>query len=192
MYNLRCEFKIMKQNKNEYQEILIEFNNTKDAKELDCMITEFEKDLNNLNQHYYLKESENPYIYFLEYNNPTQLIQQIEFQPSYNDISTIIPVKCVYSNINHITTTILEKMRYKIIPSETFNVKCFLDSYSIEYTEEQLKHEIINRINKSVGLESSPTEPNWNIEIHIIGSTTGINIKRTNKKSKLYYYTENT
>lgn len=47
-------------------ELLIKFNETENAKQLDEMIYQFEKNINNKKEDYFLKESENPYIFFLE------------------------------------------------------------------------------------------------------------------------------
>ena len=59
-------------------ELLIKFNETENAKQLDEMIYQFEKNINNKKEDYFLKESENPYIFFLEYPKPQELIKEIE------------------------------------------------------------------------------------------------------------------
>ena len=52
------------------QEILVKFNEVKTPYELDEILYQFHKIMNQLNNSYYLKESEDPLIYFIEYSNP--------------------------------------------------------------------------------------------------------------------------
>ena len=58
----------MKYKKQNNKEILIKFKQTENPKELDEMLYQFEKELNEVNGNYFLKESESPFIYFLDFN----------------------------------------------------------------------------------------------------------------------------
>ena len=60
------------------KEILIKFRKTTDPKKLDEMLYNFEKTMNQLNYNYFLKESENPFIYLIEYSKPEDLIKQLQ------------------------------------------------------------------------------------------------------------------
>ena len=165
----------MKYNKNQTKEIMIKFKETTKSKELDDMLYNFEEELNHINKNYFLKESENPFIYILEYEKPEELIKQLK-----NQEYALIPVTCTANNTNHITSTILRKIKHKIIYQDTLKINCHLDTYSITKTEDEIKDEITKRIENTTGLKTSNT-PVWNIEIYLIGDISAINITKNNK-----------
>lgn len=162
----------MKLKKQNNKEVLIEFKQTTNPKELDEMLMKFENNMNQRHIKYFLKESENPFIYFLEYPKPEELIKELEFEEEYD----LTPVTCVISNMNYITATILRKIRHKICYQDTFKVNCFIDSYSTILTKEKIEDELSSRIENLMHLEKNLINPVWTIEVHIVGDITGINI----------------
>ena len=52
------------------KEILIKINKTTDINEVDNLIYIVQDKIDQIDKNYYLKESESPFIYFLEYPNP--------------------------------------------------------------------------------------------------------------------------
>lgn len=170
--------KLKKQNK----ELLIEFKQTHNPKELDEMITQFENNMNQQNQKYFLKESENPFIYFLEYSKPEELIKELSIEEEYN----ITPVTCVISNMNYITSTILRKIRHKISYQDTFKIKCHINSYSTPGTKEKIEEELTYRLKNLMHIKQDHEKPVWTIDVYIVGDITGINI--TSKKQNRINY----
>ncbi|WP_455646002.1 hypothetical protein [Methanosphaera sp.] len=168
-------------NKIAYPELLIKFTEVTSPKELDNRLYEFEKNMNKKEYSYFLKGSENPCIYFLEYKNPEKLIKEIEYDTTIKKNIELIPVYCVLNNINHITSTILRKIRHKLTYTDTFKVNIHLDSYSALYTEEELEEELTMYLEDIMGIGSSEYDPMWNINIYIVGDISAINIKRSNK-----------
>ena len=158
------------------QEILIKFNEVNTSNELDEILYQFRENINQLNNSYYLKESEDPFIYFIEYSNPQELINKLE---NYEKISTIVPVTCVLSNLNYIIAVITKKIRHKIRHNDKLNVTCHMESYNENKTE--IETEIITRLKESIPLPIDKIDPMWDIHIFIIGEITAINIKRSNK-----------
>ena len=154
------------------KEILLKFKQTHNPHELDEMLYEFEKTMNRINSHYFLKESEDPFIYFLEYPKPEELIKELEIYEEY----TVIPVTCVVSNMNYITSTILRKIRHKICYQDTFKINCFLNTYSISQSKESIEQELTNRIKNITKIESERHHPVWTIDVYIVGDITAINI----------------
>ena len=167
----------MKLRKNTNKELLIQFKQTCNPKELDEMLYQFEKEMSKENYEYFLKESEDPFIYFLEYSNPEELIKKLNLKEEY----TAIPVTCVISNMNYITSTILRKIRHKICFNDTYKINCFTDSYCITQTKEKLEEELSKRIENIIKIEKNIQQPVWTINIYVIGDITAINI--TNRKS---------
>ncbi|ABC56496.1 MULTISPECIES: hypothetical protein [Methanosphaera] len=165
-------------------ELLIKFNETENAKQLDEMIYQFEKNINNKKEDYFLKESENPYIFFLEYPKPQELIKEIENE-NIKTLETIVPVECVINNTNYITSTILRKIRHKITYHDTFNITCHVDSY-IPHRKEKLEKELKSKIQDILAIPIQKNNPIWNINIHIIGEVSAINIERSNKNRNKY------
>ncbi len=159
------------------QEILVKFNEVKTPYELDEILYQFHKIMNQLNNSYYLKESEDPLIYFIEYSNPEELINKLK---NNNEITTIVPVTCVLSNLNYIIATISKKIRHKITHKDTLNVKCYMENYDKNRTI-KLKNEIITKLKESIGLPIDTVDPMWTINIFIIGEITAINITRSKK-----------
>lgn len=165
-------------------ELLIKFNETENAKQLDEMIYQFEKNINNKKEDYFLKESENPYIFFLEYPKPQELIKEIENE-NIKTLETIVPVECVINNTNYSTSTILRKIRHKITYHDTFNITCHVDSY-IPHRKEKLEKELKSKIQDILAIPIQKNNPIWNINIHIIGEVSAINIERSNKNRNKY------
>lgn len=168
---------IMKIKKQYNKEILIKFKQTQDPKELDEMLYEFEKKLKQVNINYYLKESENPFIYFLENDKPEELVKKLQINKEY----FVIPVTCVINNMNYITSVILRKIRHKLCYKDTFKINCHMDSYCINQTEENIKNELTKRIENIIKIENTAKNPVWTINLYVIGDITAINI--TNAKS---------
>lgn len=171
----------MKLKKQNNKEIMIQFKQTHNPKELDEMLLNFEKNMNKLHRTYFLKETENPFIYLLEYAKPEELIKEM----AINEEFELIPVTCVISNINYITSTILRKIRHKICYQDTFDVNCYMDSYTTITTKENLEEELSSRLENLMHIEKSSFKPVWTIEVHIVGDITGINIisKKQNRTS---------
>ena len=181
------ETKDMKKNKNR-DEVLIKFPDTSNTKELDDMIREFEKLINEFTGKYYLKESENPYIYFLEYTKPKELIENLEYREELSNIN-FIPVNCVINNINYITSTIHDKIRHKIKDNDTFDVTCYIDGYSALYSKEELEKLMKDTLKQTIHIDSSKNDPMWKISIYIIGDISAINISRsTRNRNKFSQY----
>lgn len=166
----------MKYNKNNNKEIMIKFKETTQAKELDEMIYHFEEEMNNINNTYFLKESENPFIFLLEYPKPEELIKQL-----HNEEYELIPVICAPNNTNHITSTILRKIKHKVLYDDTLKVDCHLNTYLLSKTEDEITDEITRRIKTTTGLKTAEHDPVWNIEIFIIGDISAINITKNNQ-----------
>lgn len=162
----------MKLKKQNNRELLIEFKQTPNPKELDEMLYRFEKTMNQRDSKYFLKESENPFIYFLEYPKPEELIKEMEVNEDFN----LIPVTCVISNMNYITSTILRKIRHKISYQDTFNIKCYVNSYTTIETKEKIEEELTVRLKNLIHLEKNLNKPVWTIEVYVVGDITGINI----------------
>ncbi|OED30859.1 hypothetical protein [Methanosphaera sp. WGK6] len=175
--------------KTTHPELLIKFTEVTNSKELDNRIYEFEKNMNEKEYSYFLKGSENPCIYFLEYQNPEELIKEIEYDRTINNNIELIPVYCVLNNINYITSTILRKIRHKITYKDTFKVNIHFDSYSALYTEEKLKKELTIYLEEIMGIYSSEYDPMWTINIYVVGDISAINIKRSKKnRNKFSHY----
>ena len=162
----------MKYKKQNNKEMLIKFKQTPNPKELDEMLYQFEKELNEVNSDYFLKESESPYIYFLEYAKPEELIKQLKINTEYS----IIPVTCVISNMNYITSAILRKIRHKLCYKDTFKINCYLNTYCISQTEENIEEELTNRIENIIKIDNCNNNPVWTINLYIVGDITAINI----------------
>lgn len=160
------------------EDILIKFIETDDAKKLDEILYNFEDNLNKYNQNYFIKETENPFIYFVEYPKPKELIEKMR---EHSEISKIIPVKCVFNNINHITTLISKKIKNKSTFNDTFNIKCFAESYISSEHHKEIENQLKENIKRTTNMHLSDN-PTWNIEIHIIGEISAINIKHNYQK----------
>lgn len=163
------------------QEILVKFNEVTNAKELDEMIYKFEQNMTQKEHDYFLKESENPYIFFLEYSKPQELIKEIQEDNEINNLVTTLPVVCVLNNMNYITSTILRKIRHKISSKDTFNITCHTDQYQIFNTAQEIEQELTKRIHEIIDIPAQKIDPMWNIDIYLIGDICAINIKRSNK-----------
>lgn len=70
----------MRINKQKQNEMLVKFNQVTTPQELDEEIYLFEKKMNEQAYNYFLKESENPFIFILEYPKPDELIKEIEIR----------------------------------------------------------------------------------------------------------------
>lgn len=158
------------------KEILIKINKTTDINEVDNLIYIVQDKIDQIDKNYYLKESESPFIYFLEYPNPNELIKKIKISDELDSLLEIIPVTCVISNSNYVLSTILRKIRHKITYNDTFNITCHND-YPYP-TDKQTESELIEQIKNIAKIEENQTCPNWDINLYIIGEITGINIKR--------------
>lgn len=174
----------MKYKKQNNKEVLIKFKQTSNPKELDEMLYQFEKELNKVNNNYFLKESESPFIYFLEYAKPEELIKQLKINSEY----TIIPVTCVISNMNYITSVILRKIRHKLCYKDTFKINCYLNTYCISQTEKNIEEELAKRIENIIKIEKCTNNPVWTINLYIVGDITAINIINTknNRVTKIW------
>ncbi|RAP50697.1 MAG: hypothetical protein BZ133_04875 [Methanosphaera sp. SHI613] len=159
------------------KELLIKFNDKSDINEVDNMIYTVQDKINQVDTNYYLKESESPFIYFLEYSNPQELIKKINMTEELSTKLEIIPVTCVTSNANYVISTILKKIRHKITYNDTFNLTCHGD-YLYEENKLKIESELIEQIKNITKIEENETCPNWDINLYIIGEITGINIKR--------------
>ena len=158
------------------KEILIKFNNKADINEVDNLIYTVQDRIDEIDKNYYLKESESPFIYFLEYSNPNELIKKIKINEELEPLLEIIPVTCVTSNSNYVISTILRKIRHKISYDDTFNLTCHVD---YPYTmEDKMQTELTSQIKNIIKIRKNDTCPNWDINLYIIGEITGINIKR--------------
>jgi tRNA acetyltransferase TAN1 len=148
------------------------------------MLYQFEKELNEVNCNYFLKESESPFIYFLEYAKPEELIKQLKINNEYS----IIPVTCVISNMNYITSVILRKIRHKLCYKDTFKINCYLNKYCTSQTEENIEEELTKRIENIIKIDKSKNNPVWTINLYIVGDITAINIINTknNRITKMW------
>ncbi|RAP52587.1 MAG: hypothetical protein BZ138_02810 [Methanosphaera sp. rholeuAM270] len=162
----------MKFKKKINKELLIEFKQTHNPKELDEMLTRFEHDMNKKHLNYFLKESENPFIYFMEYSKPEELIRELEIREEYN----LTPVTCVISNMNYITSTILRKIRHKISYNDTFKVNCHINSYTTPKAKNKIEQELTSKLEEIMRIEEDYKKPVWTINVYIVGDITGINI----------------
>lgn len=165
----------MKTKKQNNKEILIKFKATENAKELDEMLYQFEKELKEENIEYYLKESENPFIYFLENDKPEELIKHLKISEEYS----VVPVTCVINNMNYITSVILRKIRHKLCCNDTFKIKCYMDTYCFSQTEEKIVNELTKRIENLIKIENTTSNPVWTINLYVVGDITAINIINT-------------
>ncbi|MDO5825573.1 MAG: hypothetical protein Q4Q22_04260 [Methanosphaera sp.] len=163
--------------KNNKKEILIKFNPKADINEVDDLIYIVQDKIDQIDKNYYLKESESPFIYFLEYQNPNELIKKIKMNEELEQLLEIIPVTCVMSNTNYVISTILRKIRHKITYNDTFNLTCHND-YPYAYDEDRMQTELTKQIKNIIKIKEDETCPNWDINLYIIGEITGINIKR--------------
>lgn len=169
----------MKIKKNNNKETLIIFKQTSNPKELDNMIYRFEKDMDEFNKKYFLKESENPFIYFLEYSKPEELVKRLN-----SEEYTIIPVTCVLSNMNYITSTILRKIRHKLCVNDTFEINCYINTYCIQQTKDMIEYELSQRIKNIIKIEYDTYHPVWTINVYVVGDITAINIINSKNKIK--------
>jgi tRNA acetyltransferase TAN1 len=160
------------------KEVLLQFKQTPNPKELDEMIYQFEKEMNKNNYDYFLKESENPFIFFIELSKPEELIKQLRFKEEY----TVTPVTCVISNINYITSVVLRKIRHKISFNDTFKINCYSNTYCTIETSENIANELTDRIEDIIKIEKTNDDPVWTIDLYIVGDITAINITKTNKQ----------
>lgn len=175
--------KIQKPNR---PEILIKFNEVTNAKQLDEMIYLFEKNMEEMEYNCFLKESENPFIFFLESSKPQEIIKQLEHNNNLTDTTTILPVFCVLNNINYMTSTILRKIRHKINYRDTFNITCHMDSYNIMNTQNKIENELKYKIKEILDIPVEKENPMWNINVYIIGEISAISIERSNKNRNKY------
>jgi len=166
---------IMKSKKQKSKEILLKFKKTQTPKELDENLYQFERQLKEVDVNYYLKESENPFIYFIENDKPEELIKQLEVNEEY----CILPVICVINNMNYITSTILRKIRHKLCYKDTFKINCHMDTYCISQTKESMENELTKRLENIIKIENSANNPVWTINLYVVGDITAINIKNT-------------
>lgn len=157
------------------KELLLKFKQTHNPKELDEMLYQFEKELNELNLQYFLKESENPFIYFLENSKPEELAKKLKIKEDY----TAIPVTCVISNMNYITSTILRRIRHKICYNDTFEINCHISTYCITQTKEKIENELSQRITDIIKIKYNTEHPVWTINVYVVGDITAINIKNS-------------
>ncbi|MDD6534150.1 MAG: hypothetical protein PUF18_01370 [Methanosphaera sp.] len=164
------------------KEILIKFRKTTDPKKLDEMIYNFEKTMNQLNYNYFLKESENPFIYLIEYSKPEDLIKQLQ-QKEYEDLEIVdmMIVKCTINNLNHIIDVILKKIRNKLQYTDTYNLTCHMDSYITCYSKDEFEEILNENLKDLIYIQQNSNNPTWNINIYIIGEISAINITRSNK-----------
>lgn len=158
------------------KELLIKFDEKSDIKEVDDLINLFQNKIDEIDKEYYLKESESPFIYFLEYDNPNELIKKFK-DDEFHNYFEIIPVTCVTSNSNYVISTILKKIRHKLTYNDTFNLTCHIDN-AYESQEEHMKVDLTNQIKNIIKIPENNSNPNWDINLYIIGEITGINIKR--------------
>lgn len=168
--------------KNCKKEMLIKFNTTQNMQEIDELIYLFEDKINQIDENYYLKESENPFIYVLEYPNPSKLIKKMEIsEEKLENMMELIPVTCVNSNTNYVISTILNKIRHKISYNDTFKVTCHLNPYDNPENKIQLEKDISSQIQNIIKIPLNKNNPLWDIHLYIIGDITGINIKKADR-----------
>ena len=144
------------------------------------MIYRFEKDMDEFNKNYFLKESENPFIFFLEYAKPEELVKRLDSKKEYS----VIPVTCVISNMNYITSAILRKIRHKLCVNDTFEINCHINTYCIAQTKDTVEHELSKRITSMIKIEYDKYHPVWTINLYIVGDITAINIINSRNKIK--------
>lgn len=156
------------------QEVLIKFNTTD---KLNNMICTFEEKMNQIDKNYYLKESENPYIYFLEHPNPKELVKKVNVNNDLKKMIEAIPVVCVMSNSNYVVSTILNILRHKITYTDSFNITCHINSYIDVDNKQTIEQQITKTIKEFTKIPENKENPQWDINIYIIGDITGINIK---------------
>ena len=163
------------------KEILIKFRKTTDPKKLDEMLYNFEKTMNQLNYNYFLKESENPFIYLIEYSKPEDLIKQLQ-QKEYEDLEIVdmMIVKCTINNLNHIIDVILKKIRNKLQYTDTYNLTCHMDSYITCYSKDEFEEILNENLKDLIYIQQNSNNPTWNINIYIIGEISAIKINLIN------------
>lgn len=166
---------IMKSKKENPKEILIKFKQTQNPKELDEKLYQFESQLKEVDVKYYLKESENPFIYFIENEKPEELIKLLKINEEY----CAIPVICVINNMNYITSAILRKIRHKLCYKDTFKINCYMHTYCISQTKEKIENELTKRLENIIKIENSTNNPVWTINLYVVGEITAINITTT-------------
>lgn len=174
--------------KKQTNEILIKFEETSKPQNLDEIIYNFQKNMNTEKHNYFLKETENPYIFFLEYPKPDELIRNINTENLH--IKDMKKVKCTINNLNYITSTILKKIRYKNKQTDTFKINLYTESFITHENITELKNNIALAIRNILYIKEANNNPTWEINIHIIGELCAINIKRSNKnRNKFSTYT---
>lgn len=175
----------MKNYKTNTKEILIKFKKAENPKELDQMIYDFENDINDIKKPYYLKESENPYIYIMEYSKPKEIIKKVELNDTIKSKVKIIPVTSVTNNINHITSEIIKKIRNKTSLEDTYEVTCHTDPYYNIKSKDLIEYEISERIENIIHIHPNNKQPKWKINIYLVGDESFINIKKTKQHQKI-------
>ncbi len=175
--------------KNRVEEIMVRFPSNQDSNQLDYLINEFEKNLESHHDQYYLKESEDPYIFFLEHPKADKFIKKVTLLEQFRDIE-MVHVNCVKNNINHVTTLIIEKIRHKVSYKDSFKIQCYLEGFSVNDQRENMEKQISDIIEEVIQIPYNNEDPVWSISIYILSDMCAINIHRSNKnRNKFSQYT---
>ena len=81
--------------------------------------------------------------------------------------------------MNYITSVILRKIRHKLCYKDTFKINCYLNTYCISQTEENIEQELTKRIENIIKIEKCKENPVWTINLYVVGDITAINIINT-------------
>ena len=62
---------------------------------------------------------------------------------------------------------------------DTFKINCYLNTYCISQTEENIEQELTKRIENIIKIEKCKENPVWTINLYVVGDITAINIINT-------------
>ncbi|MDD6285719.1 hypothetical protein OTK55_03250 [Methanosphaera sp. Vir-13MRS] len=176
----------MRINKQKQNEMLVKFNQVTTPQELDEEIYLFEKKMNEQAYNYFLKESENPFIFILEYPKPDELIKEIEIRDDLKNIVELVPVECVQSNINYITSAIIRKIKHKVAYDDTFNVTYHIYSFSVTFDRIKLEKNLKTNIEELINIPVNNKNPMWDIHVYLLGELSAVNIIRSKRNRNKY------
>lgn len=124
-----------------------------------------------------IKESNFPNVILLDLSlEPLEALKILENSPT-TVISKIVPIESVVrTRLNSILEKVVNLAGDKVTPGDLFNVIC--DLRGRKYIES--KDDLVNRISEELiekySLTPENTNPDWIIQIEVVGENTGISI----------------
>jgi len=140
------------------------------TEEITMALQNYEVELN-------IKESNFPNVILLDLSlTPLEALKILENSPT-TVISKIVPIESVVrTRLDSILEKVVNLAGDKVTPGDSFNVIC--DLRGRKYIES--KDDLVNRISEELiekySLTPENTNPDWIIQIEVVGENTGISI----------------